>query len=180
MNKRIIWAIAALLALAGIAVSVKIYMNEKKADAEARMHSKIEYDEWFDDHSCQGIDYRDYSDFGDYVQAVFDKKRVTTYVGSEKGKEISVTFFGNSNKVRIVEDGHAIEQNYRPVKYGIFISGEERKSQNSLDPYEIRFPYDNNSNVTDPDNENASLRTVYFINRTGGDPVITELQMSDN
>lgn len=50
MNKRIIWAIAALLALAGIAVSVKIYMNEKKADAEARMHSKIEYDEWFDDH----------------------------------------------------------------------------------------------------------------------------------
>lgn len=179
-RNNLIWVIISVVVIIAIAVCIKMYDDEKKADEETIAQSNIEYDEWFRAHSCAGIDYRDYSNFGDYVQAVLDKKGVTTYTGYNDGEEISVTFFGNSNKVRIIEGEKVIEQNYRPVRFGIFIYAPEGQAKDKLDQYNISFPYNSDSNVTDPDNENASLQRVWYTNRTGEEPLIKELHLKDN
>lgn len=179
-KKLIFLSVIGIVAIGLILLGVKSCNDERRADAERHAKDVAEYDKWFAEHSCAGIDYRDYSDFANYVQAVFDKKGETTFSGYEDEKNITVTFFGRSDKVRIVEGDKTYDLHYNPSKYRINISNPETYSKSKLATFEILFPYDDTSKTLDPDNENASLRRIMYVSRTGDDSVITELYLQNN
>jgi hypothetical protein len=108
---------------------IKSCKDQEREDAETYARDKADYDEWFDEHSCAGIDYRNYAQFRNYIQAVLDKNGKTTFSAiADNGKVIKIVFYGNSNNVHLEdEDGDFVDGSYKVLEAAIYIyrPGEE-------------------------------------------------------
>lgn len=111
-RKKIIWSAIGVIALIAITVIVKIWNDEKKAGEASYLQSEIEYAEWFNANTCAGIDYRNYSQAKDYIQAVIEKKGSLRYTGYNGDTKVNVILDGNTHKAHI-EDGDGIIGDFR-------------------------------------------------------------------
>lgn len=121
-RRKLLWISLAVMFIVAIIGTIKNYKDDEAKKESIRIANEKREQEWVAEHSCAGINPKEYYKDEGYVKAVIDKMGTMVYSSREPDRKVEITLHGNSDLVEIVDEGTKMTYSYRPsYDYGITI-----------------------------------------------------------